>query len=483
MDAFVIILAFGVSCLPVNGGALSADSHPISEPAEAVRHLSAEFESAQRSAFDIAGKAKTDAEREAANRAMPDRRKYARRFLDLVRDMDDEAATVDALVWVVRHGSRSPEGDEAVQKIAARYLRSNRIAPVCHTLGVRGPEGEALLKRIVAENPNAGVRGQACLALAFARSLQLREESRSLPAGVEAKELNQHKQELVLHLQKRKSNTTALAAEIEQWLRQVLDEFPGVLLERNITDSLGTLSGNLGPAAGQTLRRIAETHPQAETRWEAECGLALQQMAIASLVADLRSVAAVPPGSKKCSGPEMMAACVFGGEAGLNAIDSKALVREIEQRLQKIADHANDIKEPGNCYRHLIMDSNTLSQYHAGTEALLRSVAEGHPNWRSRAGARRALAIYLAGLADLSRTIDSDRVYWVNRLGENRVEQIRRLSADRLMHESAALAEELSKENQEAGIAPDAKIEELRKANAGRGRDSALPDRVVPPPK
>jgi len=362
---------------------------------------------------------------------------------NLVRESNDEATAVDALVWVVRNGFRTPEGDQAVQKIAEHYLRSDRIAAVCHALGARGPEGEALLERILEGNPNPGIRGRACLALAFGRSLQLREEIRTQgklpedrPESAEPKDLE---------LQKRKSKTAALAAEIEHWLRQVLDEFPGVLLEQDITDNFGLLAENLGPTAGQILRRIAEMHPQSETRWEADCGLALQQMQIASLVADLRSVASVPPGSKKCAGSGVAAACVSGGETRLIAVDSKALVREIERRLQTIADRVNDVKQPGICCFHLVMDSPTLSQYHAGTETLLRCVAERHPNSRFRAAARHSLAIYLAGIADLSRTIDSDRAHWVDRLGEVRVEQIRRLDPDRLIHESRSLAEEVEK--------------------------------------
>jgi hypothetical protein len=101
-------------------------------------------------------------------------------------------------------------------------------------------------------------------------------------------------------------------------------------------------------------------------------------------------------------------------------------------------------------------------EYHAGTEALLRSVAAGHPNSSCRAAARRSLAIYLAGIADLSRTIDSERSYWVDRLGEDRVAQIRRINADRQMHEAGALAEQVSREYQEAGRTPDPKIEKLR---------------------
>jgi hypothetical protein len=230
-----------------------------------------------------------------------------------------------------------------------------------------------------------------------------------------------------------------------------------------------------------TDQRIIEMHPQSETRWEAECGRALQQTAIASLVADLRSVAALPPESKRCAVPSLAAASVFGREIRLNAVDSKALAGEIEQRLQRIADRVNAINELGNCYRYLITDSLTFANYHAGIETLLRCAAEGHPNSRTRAAARRSLAIYLAGLADLSRTIDSDRAHWVDRLGEDRVAQVRSLNRDRLMDESLALAEVLSNENRAAGRDADKKLEELRKAIVRPGGDPAWPDRVVQP--
>lgn len=118
MDSFVIVMTFGVACLPAWNDDLRAASHQTSETAEAVRRLSAEFESAQRSAFDLAQKAKTEAERKEADRAMPDRRKYAQRFLALASESIDEATAVDALVWVVRNGIRTPFGDQAVQKIA-----------------------------------------------------------------------------------------------------------------------------------------------------------------------------------------------------------------------------------------------------------------------------------------------------------------------------------------------------------------------------
>ena len=66
---------------------------------------------------------------------MPDRRKYAQRFLEMARETNDASVAVDALVWVVQHGARIPEGDEAVRMIADHHLQSDRIAAACHALG------------------------------------------------------------------------------------------------------------------------------------------------------------------------------------------------------------------------------------------------------------------------------------------------------------------------------------------------------------
>ena len=97
--------------MPAWNDDLQAASHQASGSAQAVRQLSAEFQSAQRSAFDLARKAKTEAERKEADRTMPDRRKYAQRFLLLASETIDEANAVDAPLWVVRNGNRTPEGD------------------------------------------------------------------------------------------------------------------------------------------------------------------------------------------------------------------------------------------------------------------------------------------------------------------------------------------------------------------------------------
>jgi hypothetical protein len=67
-------------------------------------------------------------------------------------------------------------------------------------------------------------------------------------------------------------------------------------------------------------------------------------------------------------------------------------------------------------------------------------MADGHPDAQLRAAARRKLATYLAGLAVLSSTIQTDRAYWVDHLGENRVAQICHFDPARLKREASAHA-------------------------------------------
>jgi hypothetical protein len=72
--------------------------------------------------------------------------------------------------------------------------------------------------------------------------------------------------------------------QARRWLPQILTE---VADNRKNMDSL--LTEAHGPTAGQVLCRIAEAHSQSATRWEAGCGLALQQMEIASWIPEVAS--------------------------------------------------------------------------------------------------------------------------------------------------------------------------------------------------
>ena len=149
-------------------------------PGEAVRRLSAEFNSAQCAAVEAARSAKTETERVTAKQAIPDRRQYAKRFLELSRNAKDEATVVPALVWVVQHGVGTPEADEAVRQIGQHHVRSEWIDGACAlALGSFGDDGERLLRRIVEENPHPRIRGRACLGLAVSKGRRLKGLARS----------------------------------------------------------------------------------------------------------------------------------------------------------------------------------------------------------------------------------------------------------------------------------------------------------------
>jgi hypothetical protein len=139
MEAVMTIVVVCLTVLPAGVVDPPASLDRTREPGEAVRRLSAEFDSAQRAAFEEVRLAKTETERSAANRAIPDRRKYARQFLELARQAKDEATVVPALVWIVRNGFRTPESDEAVRQIGEHHIRSAWIAGACVLpLGNRG---------------------------------------------------------------------------------------------------------------------------------------------------------------------------------------------------------------------------------------------------------------------------------------------------------------------------------------------------------
>src|SRR5262249_1683938 len=156
-------------------------------------------------------------------------------------------------------------------------------------------------------NPDRAVRARACLGLAYALSVRLRDVERSSAAQLEQDPVPNKAQARDL-LGQRKKSQIALATGIERWLGQVLDEYPRVLLDEDMGDYFGILSNNLGLNAGQILRRVATAHPLAAIRWEAECAVVLHQMKLLSLVANVRSAATAPPGAKRCAGLDLAVA-------------------------------------------------------------------------------------------------------------------------------------------------------------------------------
>jgi hypothetical protein len=258
----------------------------------------------------------------------------------------------------------------------------------------------------------------------------------------------------------RRAQVAAPVAEMDRWLTRVVKEYPGILLDDDITQSFGAMTGH-GPAAYQALSRIAESHPNAATRFQAECAILYEKMELAELLALYRRRAAAPPRKDAPFVGGLEDAEVPGGAAQLNAIDSEALAREIEERLRKLADRANGVSLSGPVFFHVPMDGPTRRQFHAGMETLLRRMADGHHDPRTRTAARRWLALYLDGIVKVKGELDDN--YWTTRLGAARVAQIGQMDQERLDDEVSELAEQVAAEIKQAGDPPDPKIEALRK--------------------
>lgn len=453
---------------------------------ELFRRVLSEFDTAQQAAIDAARQAKTDKDREAANRLIPDPRRFAQRFLDLARDAKDEATIVDALVWVIRHpgrgsGGKTPESDEAVRQIGERFIRSDRITGICWPIAAKGESGERILRRIVEENANPGVRGQACLGLAFAHRMMLREVRRykTTPAERRNEWVKAYGKDRIDRLEK--SDPAVLISESERWLERMLGEYPSAVLNPEVSDFFPLLSEDLGRGAETTLRRAAEGHPDAKTRQEAACALLVQQMKLAPLVAGAagedagvqftRSVEDVP-----------------GGATRVKSIDPRLLAPEIDRRLRGIADHADvrpqsgtsELAQAGLNLYHLLTALGSNQGFHVGADRLLRRFAEGHPDGRVRSLARRSLVLHLAGVAEASARLrfaaGADLAYWVDLLGEERIGQIRRMDPDQLNREARVLADQVAAESREVRGTPDRDIEGLRQKLGRTAVGSVAPE-------
>ena len=115
-------------------------------------------------AFDQARRtAKTDEERKRANQEKyPEPRTYIARFLAIAEAAPTEAASIDALIWIVERGFDGPEYDRAVDLLVSQAGtgRWARDALVVHSASL---SMERLFRAVIEKDPNPYTRGLACL--------------------------------------------------------------------------------------------------------------------------------------------------------------------------------------------------------------------------------------------------------------------------------------------------------------------------------
>jgi thiol-disulfide isomerase/thioredoxin len=137
-------------------------------PAERFQALDDEFVAKDRAYRNALDKAKDDAERRKITEATPSPRvTYPQRFLALAEEFPRAEITPKALRAAIVIGGRSPAAFSAIEQLRRDWVSDPKIAILCHSLAVTpNPNGEILLREVLAKNPDRTARGLACLGLA-----------------------------------------------------------------------------------------------------------------------------------------------------------------------------------------------------------------------------------------------------------------------------------------------------------------------------
>lgn len=92
---------------------------------------------------------------------------FAKRFLEFGEQHSQDPAGIDALLWVVQNVRGRPETDRALDLLAQRHIKSEKLGPACNSIAnSRSLFAEKLLRAVLRDNPHERVRAQACYALA-----------------------------------------------------------------------------------------------------------------------------------------------------------------------------------------------------------------------------------------------------------------------------------------------------------------------------
>jgi thiol-disulfide isomerase/thioredoxin len=146
--------------------------HKLRTPQERYRALLREHQTAMRQFWAKYQNFKTQEEqRKFFKEQFPQPQPYIRRFLELAESAPQDAAAVDALIWIVRNGGFDPEVSRASERLATNHAGNKRLGEIAPRLVPNlvyslSPSADNLLRAIIAKNPDRVVQGQACMALA-----------------------------------------------------------------------------------------------------------------------------------------------------------------------------------------------------------------------------------------------------------------------------------------------------------------------------
>ena len=93
--------------------------------------------------------------------------RFSARAMELARRHSGQPTALQALTWIVNRGDDKPSVEEALRILARDHARDAAIGPFCRYLfRADSKAAEALLRRVIAENPVRDARARAMYALA-----------------------------------------------------------------------------------------------------------------------------------------------------------------------------------------------------------------------------------------------------------------------------------------------------------------------------
>jgi len=163
------VLSAGLAVLVLTPALWALDEPPekAKTPRERYQALFQEHQTAMQQFMEVYQKAKTQEERgKLFQEKYPQPQSYVRRFLEIAESAPQDAAAVDALIWIVQNGGSGPEVNRAIDRLATSHAENRRLGDIAMNLvHSTSPSAEKLLRAIVAKNPDRDAKGRACLAL------------------------------------------------------------------------------------------------------------------------------------------------------------------------------------------------------------------------------------------------------------------------------------------------------------------------------
>jgi hypothetical protein len=163
------VLSAGLAVLVLTPALWAVDEPPekAKSPRERYQALFQEHQKAMQEFMEVYQKAKTAEERgKLVQEKYPQPKSYVRRFLEIAESAPQDAAAVDALIWIVQNGRSGPEVNKAIDQLATSHAENQRLGEIAPNLVYSlSPSAEKLLQAIVAKNSNRDAKGRACLAL------------------------------------------------------------------------------------------------------------------------------------------------------------------------------------------------------------------------------------------------------------------------------------------------------------------------------